>query len=79
MKASILGVLAAVIGGESGPEAVQLAFMKQIYSTVDADPTAITPDDPTIAALWYQDPSVGTGTNVWIWGIVSQAWAQFSV
>lgn len=38
----------------------------------------VVPSNTSAGAIYYQVPSDGSGTNVWIWDIVTQAWRQFS-
>ncbi len=80
MKSSQLGTWVAILAGDSGPDATSGLFMQQIYSTTAADPNVavIVPTDPTKPAIFYQDPSTGTGTNLWTWSIVNQNWVQLS-
>ena len=54
---------------------------QQIYSTADLNPNtaSIVPADQTKGAQWYQDPALGTGTNVWYWSTSTKVWVQFSV
>jgi hypothetical protein len=39
----------------------------------------IVPVQPNAAAIYYQDPLAGTGSDWWQWDIIEQTWVQFSV
>jgi hypothetical protein len=54
---------------------------QQLFSTADLNPNTagVLPTDQTKGAQWYQDPAVGTGTNVWYWSTSTKTWIQFSV
>lgn len=39
----------------------------------------LVPPIPTSGAVYTQDPSIGTGSNVWLWSVANQNWVQFSV
>lgn len=69
-------ILALAEGGIDGGGGYQ-----QVYCSDDTSPIVggITPDDTAISAIWYQRPSAGTGSNVWLWDTVAGAWSQFSV
>lgn len=49
----------------------------QVYTDTYADPATagLTPDDPTVAAIFYQDPAI-TLYNEWKWSVSAQAWYQ---
>lgn len=71
-----LALLAQIAtGGASGTNA------QQTYTSLAADPNAagIVPVNGNIGNWFYQDPAVGTGTNVWEWSVTKQNWSQFSV
>lgn len=74
-RAVILQLLCNISAG-GGPGGTQ-----QVYSSADTDPNlaAIVPTNQTIGNQWYQDPAVGTGTNVWYWSTSTKTWVQFSV
>lgn len=43
-----------------------------------ADPNGhVTPDDPTLGALYYQDPAIDL-YNEWKWNVGTQHWDQSS-
>ena len=55
-------------GGDGSP---------QNYTDTFSDPNGnVTPDDPTLAAVYYED--VNPPLNVWHWSVADQLWYQFS-
>ena len=74
LELALLQVIAQNIGSGGGGSIQTVVGFPQNPNT-----GAIVPANPAIGAIYYQDPIAGTGTDVWLWGVVQQRWSQLSV
>ncbi len=50
---------------------------KQVYHGNFSDPNSnVTPDDPQLAAIYYQDGLNALLANIWAWSVGDQDWVQ---
>jgi hypothetical protein len=69
-----LQLLCEILNASSGGATIQ------VISSADLNPNtaAILPANQALGAIWYQTPSLGSGSNVWTWDTATQTWSQFS-
>jgi hypothetical protein len=79
LELALLQIIANGIGSGGGGGSTS-----NVVSGSGANPNNVggfilVPPIPTAGAVYTQDPSIGTGSNVWLWSVANQNWDQFSV
>jgi hypothetical protein len=84
LELALLQIIANGITGGGGSSPAQIGF---VYTGAYANPnqqtgrpgSTLVPSNPNAAAIFYQIPADGTGSNVWTWDSSLQTWNQYSV